>query len=285
MNTKSIFLLLLGLFCTVLSAQHDSSSIESDTSISIDSAKSSSEMFKQTVTYRFDFPTNDGAIQFFKPLDFKGQSSEQLHKMNSERIIARVVGVGLTLVLLIGTILLLRYLKGTAIKVIIGLFGLCTSLGVGFLFLMFDAYSSLNDHASSRAADRLRTLANQIGVTWRYYTVIPDENYRLCLVQNEESALIVDYKNNQGWRIPKGQVAAIIANPDSAFAEGKAVYLTTEESKKKEHQHELILVLKGNDPARIHLQYYSTSGRAFDAVSHADTFKNLWEGADWDAEN
>ncbi len=285
MNMPSMLLLLFCLFCTALNAQDEPSSIESDTSISIDITKSSSEMSEQTVTHRFDFPTNDGAIQFFKPLDFKGQGSKQLHKMNSERVVARVIGIALALILLIGTIALLRYLKGTAVKIIIGLLGLCTSLGVGFLFLMFDAYSSLNDHANSKAAERLRTLSNQLGVTWRYYAVIPDENYRLGLVQNEENVLIVDYHNNQGWRIPKGQVAAIIANPDSAFAERKAVYLTTEESKTKDSRQELVLVLKGNDPARIHVQYYSTSGMSFDAVSHADTFKNLWERTDWDAEN
>ncbi len=93
MNMPSMLLLLFCLFCTALNAQDEPSSIESDTSISIDITKSSSEMSKQTVTHRFDFPANDGAIQFFKPLDFKGQGSKQLHKMNSERLIARVIGI------------------------------------------------------------------------------------------------------------------------------------------------------------------------------------------------
>ena len=285
MNYKSIFLPLFCLLPFALGAQNHPASAKPNTTETFDSTKSAHKMSLETVTHIFDFPPNDGAIQFFKPLDFQGQRTENLYKMRSERVIARSIGAGLALILLIGTILLLRQLQGITTKIIVGALGLLVAAGIGFFFLIFDAYANLSDGPGSKAADRLISLARQLKVEWQYYSAIPDEDYRLGLLENSKGAVIVDYKNNQGWRILKGQVAAIIANPDTTFTEGKAVHLVTAEAKEKDYHFELVFLLKSNDPARIHLQYHSIAGMSFDAVSQADSFKRIWEQTDSDLEN
>lgn len=235
----------------------------------------------EMVSRTFDFPVQE-ALKAFHPFDYPHQR-KHLGKdtdIQPGRLNTWIVGGLILLGLLVLIVFLIIRLKHTWLRIGIGIGGFLLLIPLGYLFLVLDIYAKMTPPtAMGRAMERLTNLSKTLGVEWLDLFHPKDDNYRLGMVSSRTGVVIVDYKSNQGWFLPKGQVAAIVAHPDETFKkDGQAVRLFTESSKRSETpvQHLVFVLKEGNNPSQIWIRHHDDFYQ-YDAIALIESFILAWE--------
>ncbi len=149
-------------------------------------------------------------MEIIKPLSYKKQS-RKIRSYKSFRLALPYLLIGLGFAT--GLFFLWRWLWPSGILGQILLSGAALTILVGGWFLLFLIYVYANPATSNDlralAQARLKGLCDQLLIDPQHLFLPKDEGHRFNLAFNQDTLLLVDYKRNRGFVIPRSKLSNV----------------------------------------------------------------------------
>ncbi len=231
--------------------------------------------------YSFNY-SGERAVQSFKPFDLPGQkpvvySASTEFWANVRRSIPTVVFYASLIFI---TALLFKHIRHSVFRIILLLGSLAVGVAGGYVLAMFYALSFSRPVWEDRAMLRLHDLALYWQMKPQNIAPFMDEKAELGMATGPDALIIVDYKDNQGWYIPKEKVTFAAAQPDESIEVAQdAIHIKRPIVAGGYLPQHFVIGLKDTSPSQIHL-YYQTGASSCWAESMASSIHSYWYNAE-----